>query len=140
MISNEIPVKLTTDEASLIQSAINDWTNHDAFKDEQVAQVKALFAKVFGATPDKLGGLRFPDGMVMLIRDTEGPTEYYAILSDGADGWKGLHVKCEMEGMQQFFGNTTPFSEYMMIMQDSERYHMACMDEDDDDEEPCDSD
>ena len=142
MISNEIPVNLTADEASLIKSAIDDWNNHSAFNDEQVAKVKDIFAKVFDTEPVKLGGLRFPDGMVMNIRNTEMP-EYYAILSDSNDGWKGLHVKCEMVGIQQFCGKTTPFSTYMMFMADSECYHLARMEEggdDDEEEETCDSD
>lgn len=128
MISNEIPVNLTDNETSLIKLAIKDWNNPNAFNDEQVAQVKDIFTKVFHVEADKMGGLCFPDGMVMQPRNTE-KAEYYAILWDTEDKCKGLHVECEMIGIQQFRGNTTPFSLYMMFMADSERHHMAREDE-----------
>ncbi len=128
MITNEISVNLTLDESSLLDLAMKEWTNDENFTDEQVADVKEIFTKFFHVTADKMGGLQFPDGMVMQLRNSDKP-EYFAILKDTETegGWKGLHVQCEMTSTQSFCGNTTPFTLYIMFMADSERYNMARM-------------
>ena len=134
MICTKVPVNLTADETALIKLAIVKWNSHTGFSDEQVAEVKHIFSRIFHVDAGDIQGLRFPDGMVMQPRDTEMP-KYYAILEDAEDGWTGILVQCEMVGIQQFCGNTTPFSLHMAIMKDSEAYHMARKGQSDEEEE-----
>ena len=81
---------LSDAEEALLRRAFEGWEDDDRVSDAEVAQVKALFARVFGVT-SRLAGHAIADALLLWERDRCG-TYYAAVRADAAWAWKRVDV------------------------------------------------
>ena len=79
----------------LLRDALKDWYATEAFTDDHVKQVKAVFRKIFGFQDDTLlVGSVLPDAIIL---QPEGDCHTFYILMQDEDGlgWDGKKIVCE---------------------------------------------
>jgi hypothetical protein len=109
--------QLSLEEQNLLRDAVQNWYNQALFTDEDVAQVKGIFRKVFDLPPDTiLAGSTLPDAIV--LQSSANRQIFYALVQseDDAGAWEGMEL--ESDG-QITFTNSIPFRLVLHLLADS---------------------
>lgn len=96
---------LPPDAHTLLRDAIEHWYETDKFDDARVAQVKAVFRRVFELPADTvLMGSALPDAIV--LQSPEDKHAFYAIVEAEDDAWEAMELNSD--GFISFV-RTVPF-------------------------------
>ena len=85
---------LPPDAHTLLRDAIEHWYDTDKFDDARVAQVKAVFRRVFELPADTvLMGSALPDAIV--LQSPEDKHTFYAIVEAEDDAWEAMELNSD---------------------------------------------
>ena len=114
--------ELLGSECELLSEAMVRWTDLDGFSDEQVARVKAIFARVFGlASSVQLVGSTFPDAIMLQEAGNNG-VFYGLIKSD--DEWEAFKLDC-CEGEAMSWAPGVRVKQVLALLADSDDIGMT---------------
>jgi hypothetical protein len=111
---------LSDAEAALLRRAFEGWDSVDAFSDAEVAEVKALFARVFGVEDAaRLAGHTIADAL--LLRERDGCVPYYAAVCSDNAAWTWQRVDVLPDGdrvlmRSEILDPSLPFATMLILL------------------------
>ena len=111
----------TADERALLLAASKQWFDTEGFSDEQVAEVKGIFRRVFQLENEEaIEGLLFKDALVMITPRGDKTVRYAMVVVEEKNAVEWVKVMVSPASFQILAPSLTTFKDFISILGSSQ--------------------